>query len=423
MNFLEHLQINYDAETVDKIISSFSGERTHCLYLNNAFYTKNHLFDINLIKNHPFIENAFYFDTPKLGNDFRFKNGVFYIQDAAAMMPVHLLNVKQNDIILDMCSAPGGKSINAAIKLNNTGMLISNELSYERSKILSSNIEKLGFSNVFVTNNDLSKIYQYHENTFDKIILDAPCSGSFMFRKNELSKTDWNYNKVVANSMVQKELLDIASFMLKPGGTIVYSTCSVSPEENENVILDFLNNHQDFSLTKINEHPLFYMSKRLEGTIYLMPFKFNGEGQFIALLKKTGSASLTTKLIVENRCKTSIFSNFSDYKFDNSITKNELIYNYNSYLKLKHFNVIRYGLQVAEIKGKVEIPSFQLAHYLRKNVIDIDETTFNKYIKGEEIFINATDGFHVVSYKHINLGFVKVKNNIGKNYYPKGLRN
>ena len=159
-----------------------------------------------------------------------------------------------------MCAAPGGKSIDAAIKLNNTGMLISNELSYERSKILSSNIEKLGFCNTFVTNNDLSKIYHHYPSCFDKIILDAPCSGSFMFRKNELSKLDWNYNKVLGCAQIQKQLLDIASYMLKPGGKIAYSTCSISPEENENIIKEFLSSHEDFEICKIFVRPIFWHS-------------------------------------------------------------------------------------------------------------------------------------------------------------------
>ena len=423
MDFLEHLHENYDDEIINKIISFMSSERTHCLILNEAYYTKNELFDINIIKNHPFISNAFYFSNQKLGNDFRFKNGVFYIQDAAAMMPVHLLNIKENDIVLDMCASPGGKTIDAAIKLRNTGMIISNELSYERAKTLSSNVEKMGFSNVFVTNNDLSKFYNNYPNTFDKIILDAPCSGSFMFRKNELSKLDWNYNKVLANALVQKELINIASYMLKPGGTIVYSTCSLSPEENEAIIEEFLNTHEDFELIKIPAEPQYFMSKRLEGTAYMMPFLFDCEGQFVTLLKKSGELISNNKQIIENPCRTQLFSEFTNTKFTNSVQKNDLIYHYNTFVKLKYFNVLRYGLQVAENKGKIQIPSFHLAHFVKNNVIELDEIAFNKYIKGEEISINTSDGFHVVSYKNINLGFVKVKNNIGKNYYPKGLRN
>ena len=423
MDFLEHLSINYSPEIVEKIVNSFSKERTHSFVLNNAKYSEEHLFDINIIKKHPFIDNAFYFENQKLGNDFRFKNGVIYIQDAAAMMPVHLLGVEQNDIILDMCASPGGKTIDAAIKLNNTGMIISNELSYERSKVLSSNVEKLGFSNVFVTNNDLSKIYDKYPETFDKIILDAPCSGSFMFRKNELSKLDWNYNKVLGCANVQRELINIAAFMLKSGGKLVYSTCSLSPEENEKIIAEFLNENENFEIIKIPAEPQYFYPSKLDGAIYLMPFMFEGEGQFITVLQKKGISSKNNKEIIENRCRTSIFSNFSDEKFSNSVTKNDLTYVYNSYLKLKHFSVIRYGLQVSELKGKVEIPSFQLAHYLKENIIELDENTFNKYIKGEEINVSAKDGFHVVSFKNINLGFIKVKNNIGKNYYPKGLRN
>ena len=159
MNFLEHLQenvysseneSNYEDEIINKIISSFESERTHCLILNTAYYNESKLFDVNISKKHPFISNAFYFENQKLGNDFRFKNGVFYIQDAAAMMPVHFLDVKEHDIVLDMCASPGGKTIDAAIKLNNTGMIIANELNYERAKTLSSNVEKLGFSNVLL---------------------------------------------------------------------------------------------------------------------------------------------------------------------------------------------------------------------------------------------------------------------------------
>ena len=423
MNFLEHLHENYSDEIVEKIIDSFSKERTHSLILNTTKYDENHLFDINIVKKHPLIDNAYYFDNLKLGNDFRFKNGVFYIQDASAMLPVHLLGVEQNDLVLDMCAAPGGKTIDAAIKLNNTGMIISNELSYERAKILSSNVEKLGFCNVFVTSNDLSKIYKNYLNVFDKIILDAPCSGSFMFRKNELSKLDWNYNKVLGCVSVQKDLLNIASEMLKPGGKIAYSTCSVSPEENEYIISDFLSTHNDFEIVKISaEHKYFYNS-RVDGAIYLMPFMFDGEGQFICILQKIGQHEKTSKKIIENRCRTSIFGNFSNEKFDNYVSKNDQVYLYDTYVKLKHFNVIRYGLQVAEIKGKIEVPSFHLAHYLKNDIYELNEKEFSKYIKGEEINISSPDGFHVVSYKNINLGFVKVKNNVGKNYYPKGLRN
>lgn len=423
MDFLEHLRENYSENIVNKIIDSFSKERTHSLILNTTKFDYSHLFDINILKKHPLIENAYYFENQKLGNDFRFKNGVFYIQDASAMLPVHLLGIEKDDIVLDMCAAPGGKSIDAAIKLNNTGMLISNELSYERSKILSSNIEKLGFCNTFVTNNDLSKIYHHYPNCFDKIILDAPCSGSFMFRKNELSKLDWNYNKVLGCAQIQKQLLDIASYMLKPGGKIAYSTCSISPEENENIIKEFLSSHEDFEICKIPAEPQYFYKSKLEGAIYLMPFIFDGEGQFICILQKRGTIIKTSKKIVENHCKTSLFNNFLSYNFDNYILKNDQIYLYNTFLKTKHFNVIRYGLHVAELKGKVEIPSFQLAHFSTNNCYELDETQFKKYIKGEEINISSPDGFQIVSYKNINLGFIKVKNNIGKNYYPKGLRN
>ena len=422
MDFLEHLQKNYTKEIVDKMIDSFEQERTHSLVLNTAYYDENSLFDVNLIKKHPLVENGYYFENQKLGNDFRFKNGVFYIQDASAMLPVHFLNVEEHDVILDMCAAPGGKTIDAAIKLKNTGMIIANELSYERAKILSSNVEKLGFCNVFVTNNNFLDVYSNYENTFDKIILDAPCSGSFMFRKNELSKLDWNYNKVLGCAKVQHELLDMAGYMVKPGGLIAYSTCSVSPEENEEIIKVFLETHEDFEIEKIEMKDYFYPAK-IEGAIYLMPFLFEGEGQFICVLKKRGISAAKNKEIFENRCITPLFFKNYENLFANQVTKNDQIYAYNSYVKTKKLNVLRYGLHVGSLKGKTEIPSFQLAHFIKNDVVELDEKNFLKYTKGEEILVSCSDGFKVVSYKNINLGFIKVKSGVGKNYYPKGLRN
>lgn len=423
MDFNEYLEKNYNKEFVDSYINSLNKERTHCLILNKNKFNLSHLFNINILKKHEFIDYAYYFNS-SLGNDFRFKNGVFYIQDASAMMPVEFLDIKENDIILDMCAAPGGKSIDAAIKLNNTGMILSNENSYERAKILSSNIERMGFCNVFVVNNDFTKEYSCLYNKFNKIILDAPCSGSFMFRKNELSKLDWSIEKVEACAKKQKILLDLASKYLKPGGLISYSTCSISKEENEDIILDFLNTHKDFHIKKIKDNKLFYKSK-IEGAIYLMPSFFDGEGQFICILEKENDnnfINIKSKFTAKPQYNSQIGKKYCN--FDNYILKNDLIYGFYLPFDISSLNVLRYGLHISTLKGKIEIPSFQLAHYLNNNIIELNDDDFKKYIKGYELNLDNInkDDFYIVSYKNIPLGYVKSKNNKQKNYYPKGLR-
>lgn len=424
MNFDEYLKLNYDENFVSSYLKSLEKDRTHCLILNKNKYDEKSLFGINLIKKHDFIDYAYYYNG-SLGNDFRFKNGVFYLQDASAMMVVEFLDIKENDIILDMCAAPGGKSIDAAIKLNNSGMIISNELNHERAKTLSSNIEKMGFCNVFVTNNDFTQEYSFLHNKFNKIILDAPCSGTFMFRKNELSKHDWSIEKVKSLALKQKILLENASKYLKPGGLLSYSTCSISKEENEDIINEFLLNHKNFHIKKITNNNLFYKSN-IEGSIYLMPSMFDGEGQFIAILEK----DLDKEFIdIKSKChaKPQYFSKiaklFEVNNFSNTILKNDLVYVFNTPFDISRLNVIRYGLNISTLKKDIEVPSFQLAHYLDNNKsIKLDEECFIKYLKGYELNLNIDDGYHIVSYKNINLGFVKSKSNKQKNYYPKGLR-
>lgn len=423
MTFLEYLSKNYSPTFVNEFFNISNESRTHCLILNKNKYTINDLFDIKIKEQHPFINYAYFFENNGLGNDFRFKNGVFYIQDSSAMMPVEFLDIKEGDIVLDMCAAPGGKTIDAAIKLNNTGLIVSNEVNYERAKILSSNIEKMGFCNVIVSNNDLSNELDSYYGCFDKIILDAPCSGSFMFRKNKLIEKDWSYEKVLRCAKVQKELLNNAANLVNLNGRIVYSTCSISKEENEDIIREFLLTHDNFKLIKINQNSMFYNSN-LDGAIYLMPHIFNGEGQFIALLQKiNNNVSINQKTIIKDQFRSTIKEKYKLNNFKNTVLKNELVFCFNTTINIKNLNVLKYGLHVSTLKKNVEIPSFHLAHYLSNNIsISLTEDDFHKYIKGYELDLNIDDGFHIVSYRGINLGFVKSKNNHQKNYYPKGLR-
>ena len=414
MNFKENLLSYLDEKFVDELLKTMQKERTNCLILNTEKMddeTFKKMFP--KVIPHEIIPHAYFFDKKdyEFGKSFYFDNGLFYIMDSASMMVPFLLPIEDDDYVLDMCAAPGGKSIFLALK-NRKINLISNDINYQRSCTLSSNTEKMGFSNEIISCSTISLLANYYKSTFDKIILDAPCSGSAMFRKSEDMKNDWNYNKVLRCRDEQKELLEQAAIMLKNGGILSYSTCSFSYEENEEVILDFLSKHTEFKTIKIYDDPSFVRGKNLEDSIHLFPNKFKGEGQFICLLKKDG-------ILVKKDNKI----NDKEFKYKERIMDN--IYLHNNSLNLSHLTILRKGLLKSTFKGKNEIPSFHYAHYLSsENSINLTDDEQKKYLHGDEItkITNLSNGYYVVSYQNINLGYVHIVGNKLKNLYPKGLR-
>ena len=436
MDFVLNIKRYLSDDFVKELIEALDKEKTNSLILNTKKITNQKFIEkFPKVIPHPFLENVYYYSKKdyEFGKSFLFDNGAYYIMDASSLLVSKYLEIEDGDNVLDMCAAPGGKSISLCLEnLDKNFEIIANDISYKRSLELSKNIEHLGLSNVIVTSNNLSQIYKNYKEKFNKIILDAPCSGSAMFRKNDLAKSDWAIEKVNACALLQKELLEEAIYMLEDGGLISYSTCSFSYEENEEVILSVIQNHPEISLVKIEENPKFYRTKELPEAIHLFPNLYDGEGQFICILKKRESniknKKLNSKTVFKNEFEKSILKNDFEkvnlnFKFQKSI--NNTIYLYNNELDLKHFNVIRCGLEIGSTNKKLFIPSFHLAHFLySENSIAIDENEMKKYIHGEEIKkdLNLEKGFYVVSFEGINLGFVKYSNGVLKNYYPKGLR-
>lgn len=414
MNFKENLLSYLDEKFVDELLDSMQKERTNCLILNTQKMDDETFIKMfPKVTPHTIIPHAYFFDKNDydFGKSFYFDNGLFYIMDSASMMVPFLLPIEDGDNVLDMCAAPGGKSIFLILK-NPRINIISNDINYQRSCTLSSNVEKMGFSNEIISCSTISLLANYYKTTFDKIILDAPCSGSAMFRKSEDMKNDWNYNKVLRCRDEQKVLIEQAATMLKKGGILSYSTCSFSYEENEEVILDFLSNHSEFKAIKIYNDPSFVRGKNLEEAIHLFPNKFKGEGQFICLLKKDGNLTKKEANFVDN-----------EFKFKERILDN--VYLFNNPLNLSHLTILRKGLLKSTFKGKNEIPSFHYAHYLSSNnSIKLTEEEAKKYLHGDEItkITNLANGYYVVSYQNINLGYVHIVGNKLKNLYPKGLR-
>lgn len=421
MDFKEHILSQYEENKAKKLLESLDNPRTHALILNIDKISEEEFVKAfpGVIK-HPIVEHAFLYDKNQyeLGKSIYHESGAIYISDASSLTVAYMLDASSQDIVLDMCAAPGGKSIQTSLRMNNEGIIISNDLSYNRALVLSQNVERMGRKNIIVTCNDLSKITKY-AGMFSKIILDAPCSGSGMFRKDEKMLLDWSIEKVYKQASIQKELIELAYSFLIPGGTLIYSTCSYSKEENHEIIKGFIERHKDMHIVPLNELSKYSLTDVNEG-ITLAPSTYFGEGQYLCKLKKDGELCVNDYICKENVA----IKEFNNLTLQgNIIKKDNAIYLSPTNLALKEFNIIRNGLKVGEYNKNIFTPDHHLSHFLsNSSSIELDEKEMKCYLNGESINIDYQSGFHIVSYKGLNLGLVKANNGQLKNHYPKGLR-
>ena len=410
MEFFEHLKTYLNDKEIALLETSLNKKSEHALLLNTDKMSQEQLLSIYpSLKKHPIVKNAFIYDKDELdlGKSIYHELGCFYLQEPSAMLPAYLLNPESSDFVLDLCAAPGGKSMQASLLMNNEGLIVSNDISKSRAFAISENAERLGRGNLLITNNDFSLIFDKFINTFDKIILDAPCSGSGMFRKENKMKEDWSYQKVLKNAEIQKSLILIAYNMLKPGGTMVYSTCSFSYEEDEEVIEHLLNN-TDATLADIPDNELFYKNKINGYGVHLLPFIFPGEGHYIALIKKPGELiRKVDKNYYQKKEK------FGDYLF---ILSEDF--------SIKHLNVIRYGVKIGQVDKKDIRYDYHYARFVKDfdQVLDIDTKALLQYYQGETINKPVNKGYILLKYQGINVDIAKSDGRIIKNRLPKGLR-
>ena len=437
MDFKEHLYSFMDREDADKLLSSFknapfSSFKANFLKCENLI----ELLENVSLKPLKHVNNAFYYDKSidELGKDILFYAGAYYIQEPAAMLAESLLQIKEHEKVLDMCAAPGGKSFNALLSLNNTGLLVCNDIHPIRSRILSSNIEKYGFKNTIVLNDNSTNYKKYFQLYFDKIILDAPCSGSGMFRKDDFAIKDWSIEKVMKCKDIQLSLLEDAYEMLKGKGRLLYSTCSYSIQENEEVIIEFLNKHSDMKLLNIELNSLYNDSIGISGGLRLYPFKYDGEGQVMFVLEKQNDHQINFKNKKSKNIKLDRevikFLELINYDYKNSKVLNLrnqfFIYDFEE-IDLGKINVLRYGLHLGYIENNRFIPSHSLAMVNdidKNNFIELTREQAIDYMQGLTVEVNNSNkkGYAIASYKGLALGFVKQVNNTLKNHLPKGLR-
>lgn len=381
------------------------------------------------------------------GESTAFLSGIAYSQEPSAQFVAQVVDAQPGERILDLAAAPGGKSTQVAADMNNQGLLIANEISFSRAKILSENIERSGITNCIVTSHRPDELAEHFENYFDKILLDAPCSGEGMFRKDPQAIKYWHSDYSLECAKRQKEILKSALSMLRPNGQLIYSTCTFAPEEDEQIIAWLLDNYSELSLLKIKKidgiedgRPKWADGNReLINTARLWPNKIKGEGHFVARLIKSDSQDQRSKV---NELNSNLSRNDSQ-NIKNAFEKNQLdfpikqIYKFGDYLylfpekcpEISGLRVLRLGLQIGQLKNKRFLPAHSLAlSNLGKEIsqtYELSDYEFKQFIHGDVITDSEKDfvkGWILMTKQSNGIGVGRYSDKVIKNFYPKGLR-
>jgi len=353
--------------------------------------------------------------------------GVYYLQEASAMAPVALLDPQPGERVCDLCAAPGGKTTQIAGRMAGEGFLLCNEINPKRAKILSRNIERMGVANALVTNEHPQNLAKHYEGYFDKVLIDAPCSGEGMFRKEEAAVTDWSEETVQMCARRQAEILHSGAQLVGPGGRLVYSTCTFAPAENEEVIAAFLQTHPEF-VPEAVEAPWF--TPGADGTFRMWPHKLLGEGHFAAVLRKIGQAE-TEEQFCPGEKLPKAWLDFAKAMGITLPTGRTVQFGQSLYWAPKDMpdirgvRVLRPGLELGELKKDRFEPAHALALWLQKadNMQDVsaDSQQIRAYMHGETIPSDCS-GWCLVTVDGYSIGWGKGDGKILKNHYPKGLR-
>ena len=376
----------------------------------------------------PWERSGFYYDPDSRPGLHPFHEaGVYYLQEASAMSAVRLLDPQPGERVCDLCAAPGGKSTQIAGRMMGEGFLLCNEYSPKRAKILSRNIERMGVGNALVTNENTEKLSQRLPGFFDRVLIDAPCSGEGMFRKEEAAVTDWSQETVEMCARRQTEILDNGAKLVRPGGRLVYSTCTFAPEENEQAVAAFLERNPDFEPETVDA-PWFTAVG--PGQFRLWPHKLLGEGHFAAVLRRKGEeepegegcpGEKLPKLWLEFAKELGIIlPEGKAVQFGQS-----LYWAPKDMPELRGLKVERPGLELGLLKKDRFEPAHALALWLKdcKNREDFpaDSRQIQKFMSGN-VVESGKKGWCLVTVEGYSIGWGKGDGKVLKNHYPKGLR-
>lgn len=477
--FIERMNVFFENSSVsgEGFLESFDKEPLKGLRMNRTKTPSSCFNDVlsaigeayNEVK---WCDGGFYVENDSLGKDPYYHAGVFYPQEPSAMLPAQVLSVKEGDNVLDLCAAPGGKACRLGEDLNGTGLLVANEINEERAKALLRNIERMGIANAVILNETPEHLAERFEGFFDKILVDAPCSGEGMFRRDPFAVKSWEKFGPEVCIKLQADILKSAHMMLKPGGELVYSTCTFCEGEDEQQIISFMKEHPEY---KVISHPeisgVTHLTSKdgLEGAMRIWPHVSSGDGHFcvhlikeiteenkdfgrydftFAFRKRTDNYSFNkSKEALGNFMKEilkdepyKVFAKRIDSDFVIHKDKIHLLQvNEHLFDKLK---VVKLGSFPGEIKetnkGRLFVPSHSLCLSLKfddiredsRVVLTRDDPRLQRYLKGETVSLNDDEkdivkkkGTIVVCVDKYPLGFGKTGGDFMiKNLYPKTWR-
>lgn len=457
--------------------ASYGKERSQGLRLNllktdRAVFLQQTPFSLRQIS---WAEEGFYYGAgERPGRHPYHEAGVYYIQEPSAMAVVTLLDPQPGEKILDLCAAPGGKTTQIASRLQGRGLLVTNEIHPARARILSQNVERMGVRNAVVTNEDSGRLAGVFCQYFDRIVVDAPCSGEGMFRKDEEAVSQWSPENVERCAVRQQEILDHAAFMLKPGGRMVYSTCTFAPEENEKTVSRFLQKHPDFFLEAAPDFP--GLSKgvpqwgeegdwHLGRTVRIWPHRAEGEGHYMAVLGKNGEEAESRRdgkrkavsrikdknllAAYENFCRETLREPESWITGKEFVLFGDQLYAMPpEMIPCDGLRVLRPGLHLGSFKKNRFEPSHGLAMALKEEEVqqsrrmDGSGREIASYLRGEALTdfsetapgpVRKTGeesrpvrkeqkGWILMTVDGYSVGWAKLSGGVLKNHYPKGLR-
>ena len=378
----------------------------------------------------PWCAEGFYTDKSIISGTHPYHiGGAFYFQEPSAMAAVSALPIEEGDFVLDLCAAPGGKATHAGAALNNTGLLMANEIVPRRAEILAENIERFGLRNAVVTNENPARLAEKYPEYFDKIIVDAPCSGEGMFRREPRAVTEWSPEHAGSCAARQRNILDSAVKLLKNGGLLLYSTCTFSEEENEDNVRYMLENHgmslMNISLSGVTE------GINMPEALRIFPHRSRGEGHFVALLRKNhGGIGINYEpkrdRAVDEAMK--LYRKFENEALNIHLEGTPCLFGERLYLAhtdVDRIKTLRPGLFLGECKKNRFEPSHALALALSaedfKSTLSPDDDELDKYLHGEVVDFDGK-GYAAVIYGQLPIGWGKASGGVLKNHFPKKLR-
>lgn len=419
----------------EEYLASFAEERYYGLRANTLKISAEKLQGkgIFMLTNVPWCPTGFYYaGEERPAKHPYYHAGLYYLQEPSAMSPAAVLPIEEGDRVLDLCAAPGGKTTQLAARLNGRGLLIANDISAGRAKTLLKNVELAGIRNAVVMSEPPEKIAAKLPLFFDKILVDAPCSGEGMFRKEPDMVKSWDREMLAFCRTEQAKILESCASMLKAGGMLLYSTCTFSPEENEKSIGDFLEHHAEFHLVPIPKENGFVPGlPPYEACARLYPHHLQGEGHFLALLQK-GESGIAEEVSLEEGKWTKQMEPFAAFAEDvltelpHGIYK---MYGDGLYLlpegtpKMDKLRVLRTGWLLGTLKKERFEPSQAFAMGLKKEEVKdtvdfpLEDERVIRYLKGETVEAEGKDGWTLVCVDGFPLGWAKMQKGRLKNKY------